>query len=416
VNEQELAHRAEQALLGGLLAGGDPGIVAQVRAGDFSDPRHQAIYLALAGTTERADGQVGWPRGRLGRAARQQARDMMPYLDQLAATCPEREHLTSYAAMITHARADRGATGQPGTGRQRESADDQLASAGAWLSANGARGRRAAGSPAAAVGTDPLQNPELAGLARALRPAVQARAEAGRAALSARPTDNPAGGQERGAQAGINRESLQRNVLADLMRHPADGRAAVVRIPADMFTAGPLRQLYEMISARIATGRPVDPLIIAWDARQHDETAATATGTAARWTLSAIALRIGSTPTVRGTTRVFGRALLADHLLTGRFGSRWTQDPEVAARLGVPGRAGRAAGSAAAAGHGQATEHPAARDPAPAGPSSDPVRGPVARASAASAPGHAAGRGRGRPGPGPGPGPAEPGNGAAPSR
>jgi hypothetical protein len=412
VNEQELAHRAEQALLGGLLAGGDPGIVAQVRAGDFSDPRHQAIYLAIVGTTEPADGQVGGPRGRRGRAARQQARDMTPYLDQLAAVCPAREHLASYAAMIRQVRAARGATGQPGRGRQRESADDQLASAGAWLSANGARGRRAAGPPAAAAGTDPLQNPGAAGLARALRPVVHAQAEAARTALEARQADTPSGSQAKGAQPGINRESLQRMVLADLMRHPADGRAAVARIPADMFTAGPLRQLYEMISARIAAGQPVDPLIIAWDARQHDEAAATATGRAARWTLSAIALRIGSTPTARGTTRVLGRALLADHLLTVRFGSRWTQNPEVAARLGAPGPAGRAEGTDAAVGHGSGAEHQAARETAPAGPSSDPARGPVARATSGSATGHPVGRGRERSASGP----AERGNGAAPSQ
>jgi hypothetical protein len=339
VNEQELAHRAEQALLGGLLAGGDPGIVAQVRVEDFSDPRHQAIYLAIAGTTERADGQADGRRGRLGRAARQQARDMMPYLDQLVATCPEREHLASYAAMIRQVRAARGATGQPGMGRQHGSADDQLVSAGEWLSANGARGRRAAGSSAAAVATDPLQGPELAGLARALRPAVQAQAEAARTALDARQADTSSGSPAKGTQVGINKESLQRIVLADLMRYPSDGRAAVARIPAEMFTAGPLRQLYEIIGARIVAGQPVDPLIIAWDARQHDEAGASTTGVAARWTLSAIALRIGSTPTARGTTRVLGRTLLADHLLTGRFGSRWTQDPEVATRLGVPGLA-----------------------------------------------------------------------------
>jgi hypothetical protein len=240
---------------------------------------------------------------------------------------------------------------------------------------------------------------------------VHAQAEAARTALAARHADTPSGSQAKSAQPGINRESLQRMVLADLMRHPAAGRAAVGRIPADTFTAGPLRQLYEMISARITAGQPVDPLIIAWDARQHDETAATATSTAARWTLSAIALRIGSTPTARGTTRVLGRALLADYLLTGRFGSRWTQDPEVAARLEAPGPAGRAEDPAAAAGHGPVTEHQAARETAPADPSSDPVRWPVARA-AASATGHPVGRGRSRPGQGP----AEPGNGATPSR
>ena len=79
MNQQELAHRAEQALLGGLLAGGDPGIVAQVRAGDFSDPRHQAIYLTLAGTTEPADGQADGRRGRLGRIAA----DSRKFLEEL---------------------------------------------------------------------------------------------------------------------------------------------------------------------------------------------------------------------------------------------------------------------------------------------------------------------------------------------
>jgi hypothetical protein len=413
VNEQELAHRAEQALLGGLLTGGDPGIVGQVRVEDFSDPRHQAIYLALANPAEQSGGQVGRAQGRAGRAAEQQARDMMPYLDQLAVACPERGHLASYAAMITRARSGRGAAGQPGTGGLRGSADDQLTSAGAWLSANSGSGWRAKGRRAAAVGADPLQNPELASLARTLRPAVQARVGAARAALAGRGAAAPAGSQEKSSQPGINRESLQRMVLADLMRHPADGRAAVARIPAEMFTAGPLRQLYEMISGRIAAGQPVDPLIIAWEARHHDETMAPATGREARWSLPTIALRIGSTPTARGTARWFGRALLADHLLTERFGNRWTQDQQLAARLGTLNAAGRPEDLAVDPDHGQVTGDQTGREMSPTRPGGDPAREPTPRTAAVSATGQLpAERGQDRSAPGA----AEPSNGAAPRR
>jgi hypothetical protein len=371
VNEQELVHRAEQALLGGLLAGGDAGSVSHVRAGDLRDPRHRAILAAFTGVKATASGRGGWLRSRLDRGARQRVREALAYLDVLAGMCPEPDHLASYAAMLTGARSGPAVPGQAGAG-------EQLASAGSWLAENGTRARRGARTASAsadgqgAVSGDVLQDREIASLARVLRPAVESRVEAARKARASRqsPVSGPVaahastsvGGRGRGTQPGVNRESLQRLVLADLMRRPADGRSAVARIPAEMLTAGPLRELYEMISARIVAGEPVDPVIIAWEVRQRDGAVEPASEAAARWSLSAIALKIGSTPTARGTARVFGRALLADHVLTERFGIGWTQDPELGGWLGAsgPNAPGQPASGALSLARGHAPGHRAA--------------------------------------------------------
>jgi hypothetical protein len=282
VNEQQLMHRAEQALLGGLLAGGDSGSVAHVRAGDLRDLRHRAIYAALTGA---AGGKGGWRPGRLDRHTRRRVRKALSYLDMLAGKCPEPGHLASYAAMVTGTRTGSAVQGQAGAGAQ-------LASAGSWLAEQRAlRGSRSAsvsaGGPSAASGETTLDR-EIAAFARALRPLVPPRVQAARKALAAQqapvpglgaePVGASAGGQGRGAPPGVNRESVQRMVLADLMRRPSDGRAAVERMPAEMFTLGPLRVLYELISARIVAGAPVDPVIIAWEARQRDGAAEPAGG------------------------------------------------------------------------------------------------------------------------------------------
>jgi hypothetical protein len=195
-------------------------------------------------------------------------------------------------------------------------------------------------------------------------------------------------------------------VLADLMRRPADGRSAVARIPAEMFTAGPLRALYAVISARIVAGEPVDPVIIAWEASQGDQAVVAGDAAAARWSLPAIALKIGETPTAVGTARVFGRALLADHVLTERFGAGWAQERELGSWLGAagPGTAEQSAGSGLGPDPGRVRGRQLSQGTAPSGARGGPAWEPV--------PGAAVAPGWGRPEPG------SPGadNGAVPRR
>lgn len=348
MTEQEVVLRAEQALLGGLLAGGDQGRVQGIRAGDFSDPRHQAIYLALTGAGAEAGGAREWLRGRGDRAARRTVREAVAYLDELVTVCPGPEHVASYAAMVTQAGAGRAAggaaeeAGPAAEGRDGDhpgSADAQLASADSWLSVNGARARRGgrasagAGVPGAGGG-DPLQDRAVVELARGLRAAVVARVEAGRGALVTREASGSAatGDRAEGVRQGISRESLQRLVLADLMRRPGDGREVAERIPAAMFTAGPARRLYGLIRERIVSGKAVDPVIIAWEAGERYGAGPVAGGPL-EWSLGEIALRIGATPTAAGTARVYGRALLAEHMLSSRFGDWWTREADFAGRL-----------------------------------------------------------------------------------
>jgi hypothetical protein len=394
-------HRAEQALLGGLLAGGDPVSVAHVRAGDLRDPRHRAIYAALTGA---AGGKGGWRPGRLDRHTRRRVRKALSYLDVLAGKCPERGHLASYAAMVT-ARSGRAVSGHAG-------ADGQLASAASWLTENGARvrrGRRAASALAGGFGAadgDAPPDREVARLARALRPFVKVRVDIARKTLAARQAvvSGPVAG-DAGASAGapkVNRESVQRMVLADLMRHSANGREAVAWMPAEMFTAGPLRMLYELISVRIAAGAPVDPVIIAREARQYGEATSAASRMGARWSLSAIALMIGSTPTACGTARVFGRALLADHVLSERFGVGWVQERELGNWLGVTGTNGNGQSAGRTAGAGQEPDVGTASPGVHGTRAGEPVTCPAGQDSVARRPGGQGwdGRAPGQPAPG----------------
>ena len=73
--------------------------------------------------------------------------------------------------------------------------------------------------------------------------------------------------RRRGDQAApLSTGTLQERVLADLMLHPA-GRGDVTRwLPATASPPGNNRTMYQLIRLRLDSGRPVDPLIIAWDA------------------------------------------------------------------------------------------------------------------------------------------------------
>jgi hypothetical protein len=392
-----------------------------VRNGDLRDPRHRAIYAAITGAAGSANDRGGWLRGKTGRAGGQQVRDAVAYLDALVGTCPEPGHLASYAAMITGARPGLAAQGQAG-------ADEQLASADSWLVEKNVRPRHRGRAASAAdeqraPSGNVLADREIAGLASELRPIVVSRIEAARPALAAqRVPVSGADGGDAGALAGargtserpgVNRESLQRLVLADLMRRPGDGRSAVARIPVEMFTAGPLRQLYELVSERIVARQAVDPVIIAWEAGRRYGMQPAA-GAPAGWSLPAIALRVGATPTARGTARVFGRALLADHVLSERFGAGWTQEPEFSMRLHIssPEVAGPE-GWRLVAGQGAAPPRLRAQEMAPGGRAREPVPG-ATRPSAIQRPegGPPGGQGWNRRAPGTAP----PGDGAAPRR
>jgi hypothetical protein len=326
--DSALVHRAEQAVLGALLAGHDPTAVRDLRASHFTDPAHQALYLAVTGQDD--GGMAGRLRSRLALLTIGRARRAAAYAGELRGRCPEPGHRWVYAAMLLEA-GPQAAPDAPDAGpRQQAGADQRLAGAGEWLASAATSGRRR--RPATHQGGPVDRRTER--LARMLRPVVQALAQQAPADQAAR-LGAAGGGPVRemegdpGAGRRLRREDLQDAVLADLMRRPGDGKALVARVPAEAFSPGPRRELYAFLKKAIAAGIPVDPLITAWQANKREPGPAWQPDTdgAGRESLTALALRLGEMATVRGTAAVIGRVLLADHECTKAFGPHWTAQP-----------------------------------------------------------------------------------------
>jgi hypothetical protein len=377
VTDPELVHRAEQAYLGALLArqgrpgtgtavagDGGPDAFAGLRPQDFADPVHQAVYAALASQAQPARTGVAGIyellRAMLTRLLSPRARAAAAYMAGLPGLCPDQANMAAYAAMVTEASQARAVPTSPARPPQQVVPEDPtLASAAQWLDATRA-GRHQPVAPQAtpAYTAPPSQpkrtldglDPRTERLARALGRDV--RRLAGRAAPPADPSPAPAGNQAEPLGA----HALQEQALADLMLHPASRGDIVDWLSPQAFDAGHNRTLYQLIRIRLDSGRPVDPLIIAWDA----STLAGMSDTAAKnsESLAAAALRIGTLNTAPGTAAAPDRALYAEHVRSGAVRPDW---PKV--RIPAPPSAS-ASGPASPAEQAAA----AARRPAPAPP------------------------------------------------
>ena len=316
-----LVRRAEQAVLGALLAGHDGVALRDLRVEHFTDPAHQALYLAATG--QDGGGIAGQLMSWLARLTNGQVRRTVVYAGELRDMCPDPGHRWAYAAMLLEAR--RAGNIGPGTVARppcrQASPDQQLASAGEWLaSAANGKGRRAT------VQNGPADR-RTQQLARALRPVVQALIQEGHdrvARLEAAGGGPVPEGERATGERRLRREDLQDAVLADLMRHPGEGAAMVARVPAEAFSLGPRRELYAFLKKAITAGIPVDPLIAAWQASRREPGQPQPGG---EESLAALTARLGEMATTRGTAAVLGRALLADHECTQAFGPGWTARP-----------------------------------------------------------------------------------------
>jgi len=329
-----LVHRAEQALLGALMAGADPAAVREVRPFHFIDGQHQAIYAAVTGQYRRG-GLVGRVRAWLALLGGLRTARAAAYAAELPGLCPRRGHHQVYGAMVLQARraAEGGAQEGAGPGRQ-------LAGAASWLSS--VTGRRRS---RAREGGQPDEGGRLAPgterLARALGPVVarlrgELAAEGGRRAVAGPVLSK---GFTRTGQA-FTAQDLQDLVLAGLMRYPgAGGPELAGRVPPEAFGSGARRELYVVIRNLIGRRVPVDPLIVAWEATGRQQ--ATAPGPSET---AVLALELGQLPTAPGMAGHLGRGLLADHVLTRAYGQDWTRQP-----LGRPAAASPDAPPAGAA-------------------------------------------------------------------
>jgi hypothetical protein len=393
VTDPELVHRAEQAYLGALLArrgqagtgtavagAAGPAALAGLSPQDFTDPVHQAVYAALASQALPARAGLGAVyerlRGALTRLLSGKARAAAAYMSVLPGLCPDPANMAAYAAMVADASQARAAAAPAATTaatasrparqpRQRPAAENpRLASAAQWLDGGRAdrhqSGTRQADPAYAAPPSQPRRTPDgldrqTARLARAL--GADARRLAVRAAPPAAPPPAPAGNPPAPLSAG----ALQEQVLADLMLHPASRGGVTPWLPAAAFTAGTNRTLYQLVRLRLDGGRPVDPLIIAWDASALAD--APGPGTGHGESLAAAALRLGALNPAPGTAAVLAQPLYAEQVCADAFGPDWRNErrpvPAAVPAAAVPAPA-PAADPAPAAGPEQAGQDPAA--------------------------------------------------------
>ena len=373
--DPELTRRAEQAYLGALIASqgqavtvrslygdGRPAWFAGLSPRDFADPVHQAVYAALASSAlpERGGlaGAYDRLRARLTRLLSPRARGAAAYMTQLPGLCPDPANMPAYAAMVAEASQAR-AVPAPATPAPLPPAappppapaeSPRLASAGQWLDTprpgRHLAGPRQADPPYAVPPSRAGRTPDgldrgTARLARAL--SADARRLPDRAAPPVTPAPVPPGNQS----APLSASALQEQVLADLMLNPA-GRGDIPSwLPARAFDAGPNRTLYQLINLRLAGGRRVDPLIIAWDASALADGDTTGHGEP----LATAALRLGTLNPAPGTAAVLARLLYAEQVCTDTLGPNWRTQPAPARAPAVPASPARPpAGQAPATG------------------------------------------------------------------
>ncbi len=324
-----IVHRAEQAVLGALLAAPSARPPSDIAPGDFADRRHRAIFAALTGAGPQPGGLLNRLRAWLaGLPWRQQVRDLHAYLDELPAACPDPANLPRYAAMVHQASGERGTVAEAG---QASPDIGRLAGAVAWLEreTEKAAAQRRRPHLFTPVGDSVLRDLAVArgGLRAAARQVVRSeeapvstpRSAAAQAAPQRPGPDAPATAappERRPVQA----VDLQELVLADLLQHREDAKDITGWLPAEVFTSGVPRMIYSDIRRRVQAGEPVDPLIIAWDLRHARADQAVDPG---------YVLRVAALGVAPGTAAVLGRALFADWMYTLRFGADWPHSPRL---------------------------------------------------------------------------------------
>jgi hypothetical protein len=418
----DLSRLAEQAVLGAALAGGYPA-TGSLSAGDFADPVHQAIHAAIA-TEPASRGAFTRLRDWLASLFSRQARSTRSYLDELPALCPDLGHGESYAAMVAEAAAERMAALQarqaalqaqrarppafpvrtppralghsqngqaigqrdgPARGALRLAGDsrDKLAAAADYLATPdaGQRQKIAQATSKEASAVLSALDPEVARLARALRPAVRSMAR--QAAASAGP-DMASAASTPGTMTTRDADStwLQEQLLTALLQHPGEATLIVGKLPEAAFTAGPHREIWQMISQHVAEGKPFDPLILAWAASQRDDHRVDAAES-----LATMTLRLATNDATPGPAGTLARAVHADHLCTTRLGVEWANMPQQAdATTGQAETApGQQAEQAPAPARTPATS-PAPSSPAPAATVRQPGRQQPAAAAGGQVP------------------------------
>jgi hypothetical protein len=310
-----LTYRAERALLGALLH--DPDLLEEVRflaADDFMSRTHRDVFTAI--TSARADYQTDDGPSfdfAVALAAPGPGLDLR-YLESLGQACPDPANAATYARMVMEASLRRqllshaerlfrdagdlhfevGRFSQaagPGHGAERFPSHLMKLAHAMWVHAKGvdsAPDSDSGHSPAEPEGTARPGNPviDLAGSATAR------------------------GGQPR----------EEEEVLADLIQHYWQNSHVLEWLPAEAFTPGPRRGVYEAITALSRNSEPVDELTVEWQmASQQAARQATIgeAGTPAegedRTSDPGYVGVLAALPVADGTATMTGRVLLNRH-------------------------------------------------------------------------------------------------------
>lgn len=314
-----LTYRAERALLGALLR--DPGALDDIRfltAGDFASDQHREVFSAIAAARAQSpDGShasfevtVAFSAPPPGISVR--------YLQALSETCPNPANVRAYAGMVMESSLRRELL----THAQRlfRDAGDLHFEVGRFSKA---------ATPGDRVQDFPTHLLRLAHAmwtrARTFDPGTEtpdgrhpAADPAATAHVPLAGSSSPTAMTEAEAEEQVRQEEA---VLADLIQHHWQNSDVLDWLPAEAFTAGPRRDVYEAITALTRSGQPVDQLTIEWhlasSRASHVRAGLTEPGVSAgpaTWAdIHGYVGLLAAVPIADGTATITGRALLERH-------------------------------------------------------------------------------------------------------
>ncbi len=367
-----LTYRAERALLGALLH--DPASLIDIpllTAGDFASEQHGEVFSAIAAANARPLDDSPAPFEFAVAFSNSPPGISVRYLQSLSEACPDPANATAYARMVMESSLRR---------RLLAHADRLFRDAGNLHFEVGRFTKAAA--PENGVQEFPTHLLKLAHAmwihARTFDPGTEI--PDGRQ-LAAEPQEtvrdatasSPIAATEGAAEQQAHQEE---EVLADLIQHYRQSARVLDWLPAEAFTAGPRREVYEAVAALARDGRPIDELTVEWhlassravsQPRPDLAEADARTGPPA-WTdvLGYVGL-LAALPVAEGMATMTGRALL---------------DRQTRAQASA-----RAAQASPAAGTGEPADQPGRQRQQPAGALHDgvPVTAPPQSFGAARA-------------------------------
>ncbi|HEY1914354.1 MAG TPA: DnaB-like helicase N-terminal domain-containing protein [Streptosporangiaceae bacterium] len=299
----DLTDRAERALLGALIREPDQIYGARfVTVADFADPQNRTVFAALIALyADHLDG-ARLPADLPGALTAKEPGINPEHLTRLTDACHRPQHAATYARMVIEAGLRRQLTGH--ADRLAEQAHTLYQEVGRLTGATGP-GHGAEAFPAHLLklahtmlthswGLDPRPGQDLSS-SRTVHPHPPAPRAATSAPANGRP--DPQARQEE-------------DILADLISHFGPNSNMLTWLPADAFTPGPRREVYQAIVTLRHNGEAVDPLTVDWQLARNTTLAQATSPAGARPVPEGYVDRLAVIPVRAGTATLTGRVLL----------------------------------------------------------------------------------------------------------